>query len=487
MKLDHESCYSALSARDARFDGSFFVGVSSTGIYCRPVCPARTPLSGNCRFFGCAAAAEAAGYRPCLRCRPELAPGNSPLEAGTRLATLAARRIDIDGLEESNLAKLAQSLDISERQLRRSFIASFGVRPVEYLTTRRLLAAKALLTDTRLSITEIALASGFGSLRRFNTVFKAKYGLAPRHFRKEHDELARGAENIQLLLGYRPPFDWQSLLEFLEQRAIPGVEFVQNGSYSRTVSISQNMVSYTGWLTVNQKPERNALQVILSDSLAAVLPAVLTRLRALFDLDADPQAILQGIAALELPAVSAQVQAGLRLPGCFDSFEMSVRAILGQQISVRAARTLAGRLAAAFGAPHPTALQELTLTFPTAADIAAIAEPVADSLGPLGITGSRSRSIAGLAKALQTGSFRLDRGTNPERLRPKLLALPGIGPWTADYIIMRALSWPDIFLHTDLGIRKALEQMGSITIPKLAEEARPWGSYLTMALWRSLK
>lgn len=482
MNMSPEACYEAMRSHDARFDGRFFTAVSSTGIYCRPVCRVKAPKRENCTFYATAAQAEAAGYRPCLRCRPELAPGLTPIEASSRLAGLAALRIEASGLEDESLEQLAESLDISSRHLRRIFQEAYGVSPVEYLMTHRLLTAKTLLADTRLSVTEVAMVSGFGSLRRFNALFKEKYGLTPTALRKNTSPNTLQETPITLELGYRPPYDWEGLLGFLRLRAIPGVEWVTEDTYHRTVCIQHRGSTNTGWITVRNSPERRALILSASPSLAAVLPQVITNLRYLFDLNCIPEHVTSALKKSE-DILPHSFREGIRLPGCFDAFEMSVRAILGQQITVKGARTLAKRFAQAFGTPVETPYEALTTAFPAPEAIAALAGPMEEHLGPLGITGARSRSIGELAGALAAGTLDLSRLANPHATAAKLVQFPGIGPWTAEYITMRALSWPDAFPSTDLGVRKALGSRTTAEILAVAERFRPWRSYLTIMLW----
>lgn len=487
--LDHAACYAAIKSHDTRFDGRFFVGVSSTGIYCRPICRVKTPKAENCTFYPSAAAAEAAGFRPCLKCRPELAPGNSAMDASSRLARSAALAMEEEYFAEdglAGLAGLAERLNVSDRHLRRVFSAEYGVSPIQYAQTRKLLLAKHLLTDTPLSITETALSSGFGSIRRFNDVFKKHYRLSPRDLRKTDGKVQEKDDSgITLLLGYRPPYDWKGILAFLEGRAVPGVECAENGGYLRTVAMESGEDTLRGWICVSDVPTKNALSVTVSPSLLPVLPKLLAKIRALFDTDCNPAEIADGLATLGDHA-ARPYNSGTRLPGCIDPFEMTVRAVLGQQITVKAARTLAMRFAAAFGENITTPFPQLTRTFPTHTAIARLEPPVEDKLGPLGITGARSRSIFALAKALTDGTLSLARHADPEEEMRKLLALPGFGPWTVEYVAMRALAWPDAFPHTDYGVKKALEHLAPKELLQTAEKWRPWRSYATIALWNSL-
>lgn len=486
MILDTDACYAALKAHDRRFDGRIFVGVSSTGIYCRPVCRVRMPKPENCTFHASPAAAEAAGFRPCLKCRPELAPSSSPVDASSMLAKKAAAAMDEEDFPGSGLDGLAARLGVTDRHLRRVFAAEYGVAPVQYLQTRRLLLAKHLLTDTRLSITEVAMAAGFGSIRRFNFTIKKHYRLSPRDLRKQDLKVpVKEGEGITLRLGYRPPYAWDEMLTFLSGRAIPGIEGVGDGGYCRTVTVKRGQEVLRGWFRVRNEPEKSCLAVTLDTNLLPALSKLLARIRVLFDVNCEPYEIYKRISALNDRLPEAVVP-GLRLPGCFDPFEMSVRAVLGQQITVKAARTLAMRFVAACGQAVETPFKELTHTFPTYQEIVNIPRPIEDRLGPLGISGARARSILVLAEALADGSITLAQHADPEEEMKKLRALPGFGSWTAHYIAMRAMSWPDAFPDTDYGVKKVLAGLSGKEIGALAESFRPWRSYATIALWNSL-
>lgn len=482
MLLDAETCYTALLARDSRFDGRFFVGVASTGIYCRPVCRARTPKAQNCSFHASAAAAEARGFRPCLRCRPELAPGLAPVDAEARLARLAALRMEADGLCDQTLAELADSLGVSDRHLRRVFAREYGVSPIVWLQTQRLLTAQQLLKDTSLPVTHVAMDAGFGSLRRLNALFRRRYDRTPAQFRKaaaaEHDPTG----TITLVLAYRPPFAWETLLNFLGERAIPGIEDVKDGRYRRTVSITRKEHVHRGWIAVSNCPERNALAVTISATLFPVINQVVARVRFLFDLNCTPDEIGDVLSTVRIGAARIFTP-GLRVPGSFDAFETSVRAILGQQVTVRAARTLAMRLAVTLGEPLHTPFTELSVTFPTVEQICALQQPLEEFAGPLGIIATRARSIQALAQALKRGTIRLGPGADPEREMVNLAALPGFGPWTVQYLAMRVLGWPDAFPHTDYGVKKALGNLPPKDILALGREWSPWRSYATICLW----
>lgn len=483
---DAGACYAAFKAHDTRFDGRIFMGVSSTGIYCRPICRVKMPREENCSFHTSAAAAEAAGFRPCLKCRPELAPGNSPMDSIARLARQTTLAIEEEGVSESSLSELSKRLNVSGRHLRRAFAAEYGVSPVKYQQIRKLLLAKHLLTDTALSVTDAAFAAGFGSIRRFNDLFKKQYRLSPRDFRQESKAgQAKETDGVTLLLGYRPPYAWNELLSFLGSRAIPGVESVLDNSYRRTVTVLDGEAVLRGWICVRNLSGKNALALTLAPALLPALSKLLAKVRLLFDVNCDPIEVSERLVSLN-ERLGGALTPGLRLPGCFDSFEMAVRAVLGQQITVKAARTLAMRFAAEFGKTVTTPFAELTRVFPTYAEVTELEPPIEALFGPLGIIGARARSICVLAQALASGEIILTQRANPEKEMQKLLRLPGFGPWTVQYIAMRALAWPDAFPYTDYGVKKALEGLSPKEIIQMAENWRPWRSYATIALWNSL-
>ncbi len=478
--------YAAFKAKDSRFDGRFFVGVSSTGIYCRPVCPAKLPKEENCVFYETAAAAEKAGYRPCLVCRPELAPGAAPIDAASALAGKAARLLEENCASGQSVEDYVHRLGCSDRHFRRVFTAAFKVSPVRYLQTCRLLLAKNLLTDTDLPVLDIAMASGFGSLRRFNELFRKQYRLSPTGLRKQGSKAKESGESFTLTLGYRPPYQWRQMIGFLAGRAIPGVEAVNDDGYARTVHYADGERAHVcGWLRVEHRPQKNALAVTVNSALLPALPRVLARVRNLFDLHCCPDAIYETLSGMNA-VKSGLCVPGTRLPGCFEPFEMAVRAVLGQQITVKGASTLAGRLAEAFGRPVETGLDGLTRSFPTAQDIAALDGDIADHLGPLGITRTRANTILALARKMMSGEIDFTSCAKPEAEIEKLTLIPGVGDWTAQYIAMRAMGWPDAFPHTDYGVKKALAPRSGDEILKMAEAWRPWRGYATINLWNSL-
>lgn len=472
MKLSDDGCYRAVLSRDARFDGVFYIAVASTKIYCRTICRVKTPLRKNCTFFATAAAAEEAGYRPCMRCRPELAPGNSQMDAVSRLARLAFQRIDEGALTRASVADLADEFGVSDRHLRRVLESELGVSPIELAQTQRLHLTKRLLTDTDLPVTDIAYASGFQSLRRFNTLFKERYRLQPKKFRATLRAKHEG-DFIFCELGFRPPLAWHALLEFLRLRAVHGVEHVDASSYQRTVAWEKAR----GTVIVSHSAEKNALVAKLSGSLLPVLVPVLARLKKLFDLSADPNEIARRLGAL------AKKNPGLRVPGAFDSFEVAVRAILGQQITVKAATTLARRFSERFGENFITDTDLLTRLTPTAERVG---EAKIADIAKLGIISKRAESIIALARGLAEKKISLEPQVDVAAQIAALTELPGIGEWTAHYIAMRCLSWPDAFPHTDLVLMKAMREKNPRKVLEKAEVWRPWRSYAVMHLWATL-
>jgi AraC family transcriptional regulator of adaptative response / DNA-3-methyladenine glycosylase II len=474
MTLDPHTCYRALRARDARFDGRFFVAVSSTRIYCRPICTVKPPRRENCRFYPSAAAAETGGYRPCLRCRPELAPGNASVDASSRMAQAAAGLIEDRSLEGEGLDAVAARLGITDRHLRRAFGAEFGVSPVEFAQTQRLLLAKRLLTDTALPVTEVAFASGFGSLRRFNALFKERYRLQPIQLRRRMKEAAGPADALHFELSYRPPYDWDAVSGFLAARAIAGVESVEAGRYRRAVRLESDGKEHRGWIEIEPSRKKAALRVAVSASLAKAVPPVLSRVKALMDLSCNPVEVARALGKL------AERQPGLRVPGAFDGFEVAVRAIVGQQVSVAAARTVAGRLAAAFGDPVETPFASVNRSFPAAERIARLSY---GQIARLGMPGARAKTIIGMARAIADGKLELMPNADVDATLAKLRALPGVGEWTAQYLAMRALAWPDAFPHTDLGVMRALGEKNPRRVLELGEAWRPWRAYAVIHLW----
>ena len=475
---DPQICETARLSRDARFDGLFFTAVSSTGIYCRSVCPAPAPKRENVSYFANAAAAEAAGYRPCLRCRPELAPGNTGWQRGDHVVARALKLIETGALEDQSLEDLAARLAIGTRQLRRLFVERVGAPPISVHTTRRLLFAKQLLTETAMPVTEVALASGFNSLRRFNAAFLQANRIAPRELRR-HPRAVTGAA-LELRLGYRPPYDFDALLAFLRGRALPGVELVDEHSYSRVFGPSDA----PGWLRLSAWPDgEHALRLQLHCPQPSQLLGVVTKLRRMFDLDANPQAIADTFQHDAVLGPLIARRPGLRLPGGWDGFEIAVRAILGQQISVAAARTLATRIVQRYGEALPlAAVPGLERLFPTPAALAHA------DLREIGLTTARTATVQGVAQALLDGRVDFRAEQSLDTFVTRWVALPGIGEWTAHYIAMRALGEPDAFPAADLILRReATTSAVPLTTKALTQRAetwRPWRAYAVMHLWR---
>ena len=465
--LTDDARYAALTARDSRFDGVFFVGVQTTGIYCRPICPARTPRRSRCEFFASPTLAERAGFRACFRCRPELAPGNAPVDSVDALVAAATQRIAEGALNEVSIDELATQLGVSGRHLRRAIEAKLGVSPVELAQSRRLALAKQLLQDTGLPVTDIAFAAGFGSVRRFNALFAARMGGAPSQLRRRHE----APSGLALRLDYRPPYDWDHVLAFLRARAIPGVEHVDT-TYRRIVHFG----GHTGEIAVAH--ERGRLALAVAPALLPVLMPLVARVRRMFDLDARPDLIAAVLRRDRTLAPLVRARPGLRVPGAIDPFEASVRALLGQQVSVAAATTLAGRFAAQLGTPFRDRFR-----FPTADEVVA-AGPA--RIGKLGLPRARATAIHTFAREVASGALKLDAPCELESFVAQLVELPGIGPWTAQYLAMRALHVPDAFPAADLGVQKALRRVGARGAEARAEAWRPYRAYAVMHLWSSL-
>jgi AraC family transcriptional regulator of adaptative response / DNA-3-methyladenine glycosylase II len=480
MEEPSDRLYEALKSRDGRFDGRFFVGVTSTGVYCRPVCPARTPRRENVRFYACAAAAEAAGFRPCRRCRPETAPG-TPAWAGTSATVARAMRLIAEGaLDSGDVEILADRLGVGARHLRRLFDRHVGASPLAVARTRRIHFARTLLDDTKLSMADVAFAAGFSSVRRFNTVMRETFGRSPTELRRAVRGSERATEEgrLDLKLPFKEPYDWDGLLSYLEARATPGVEQVADGEYRRSFAYDD----CRGVLRVRRCPDRPCVILSVPASARRRLMDIAERVRRLFDLGADPLPIAARLGSDPELAPAVQRRPGLRVPGAWDPFELCVRAILGQQVSVRGATTLAGRLAERFGEPIagvPADGPDLLFPDPTAlaeADVAAI-----------GMPGKRAAGLRELARRVRDGELVLSWGECHDRTHAALLAVPGIGEWTAKYVAMRALGQPDVFLAGDLGVRRA---MANGSGPPTAAEAlarsekwRPWRAYAVLHLW----
>lgn len=482
--LSDSDCYRALAARDPRFDGQFFVAVKTTGIYCRSICSARTPKATSCLFVETAAAAENAGFRPCLRCRPELAP-SSPAESleDALYSAIRSRALEGDSVDE-----LAQRAGFSARQLRRLMVQSFGVTPVQIVQTERLLFAKKLLQETNLPTAQVALSAGFGSIRRFNALFLSRYELSPSALRRQGGTTPSGgpADSLTLRLGYRPPLAWREMLEYLSRRAVPGVEHVDlaQNFFARTVAIEDKI----GWLRVEASKTDAAFDVTLPTTLAQASWPILLRLRGLFDLDANPANIDAHLAKDPLLSPSISHHPGLRVPGTWATFDLAVRAVLGQQISVAGASTLAARLAAKFGESVTTPFEYLHRLAPTSRTLA---QTTPEEIATIGLPRSRAATLRDLAIAAENGDMDFGPSATVEEVIATMSRIRGIGEWTAQYVAMRALRFPDAFPAADLGVRKALVPTGA-TLPNekqviaRAAEWRPWRAYATLHLWQTL-
>ncbi|MCV2354819.1 helix-turn-helix domain-containing protein [Paucibacter sp. B2R-40] len=492
MNLDHDYCYRALASRDARFDGRFFIAVKTTGIYCRPICPARTPKSENVVFMPTAAAAQECGFRPCLRCRPEAAPDSGAWRGVSNsgvshTVTRALALIEAGELDHADLGSLCDRLGVGERQLRRLFTEHVGAAPNVVAQTRRVLLAKQLIHETRLPLTEIAFAAGFSSIRRFNEVFQTMFARPPSALRhgSAPDCSAGPQGEVSLLLRYRAPYDWPAMLGFLAARAIPGMETVHDDSYSRSICLG----GVQGTVSVAHASEQQALRVLLRFPNLAALPAIIARLRRMFDLAADPAVIqAQLSAACPLMAALTAARPGLRVPGNWDGFELAMRAVLGQQITVAAAIKLAGKLVQQYGEPitdltaHQLGLRSI---FPSPERLAGA------DLATLGMPRTRAATLSGVAGALLANRQLLDAASSLDEGLAKLLALPGIGDWTAQYIAIRQMREPDAFPAGDVGLMQALERLegsrpNAKQLTQRAQAWQPWRAYAAQHLWQSL-
>ena len=473
MDLDPHICSQARLSRDARFDGRFFIGVRSTRIYCRPICPVRTAKEENVRYFPTAAAAAEAGYRPCLRCRPESSPGTPAWLGTSTTVSRALRLISESAMENEGVEEFAARLGIGSRQLRRLFLRHLGASPIAVAKTRRLHFAKKLIDETCLPMGQIALASGFGSVRRFNAAFRKTYNRTPTQIRRlAHFASIQSEDEYLFRLRFRPPFQWDALLAFLARRAIPGVEAIELGRYCRTISLN----GHTGSLAVSLDKTGTALEVRISFPEPRWLFLIIERLRRMFDLGADPREIAACLAADPLLARRIEAMPGLRVPGAWDSFELAVRAVLGQQVSVAGASTLAGRLVQAFGTPMIA--NPLTHLFP-GAEVLAEAD-----VARIGLPKKRAETIRALARAVSEGRIVFSSVTDFEDFQSRLRELPGIGNWTAQYIAMRALGDPDALPAGDLGLLRGASLHDERELVRRAEAWRPWRAYAAMYLWQ---
>ncbi len=483
MDLDQDACYRAVATRDARFDGRFFGAVKTTGIYCRPVCPASTPKRENMDFYPTAAAAEEAGFRPCLRCRPETAPDVGAWKGSSNTVNRALALIEHGALDDGrDVAALADRLGVGERQLRRLFRQHLGASPISVAQTRRVHLAKQLLHETRLPMAEVALASGFGSIRRFNETFQDLFSRPPSALRRDAaEEVSAGPEGeVSLRLRYRPPYDWPAMLAFLAARAVPGMELVEHGVYARVIDLD----GVIGSVRVSPAEGEDALIAAVRFPKLSSLPTIIARLRRVFDLAADPQAINAHLARDPALAPLVAARPGLRAPGGWDGFELAMRAILGQQVTVGAAIALAGKLVAAHGEPAPvstTGDARLTHAFPRPERIARA------ELTP-GMPGARAKALSALAAAVVDDPQLLGLNRSLDEAVARLKALPGVGEWTAQYIALRGMREPDAFPAADVGLMRALADGDGVRpnaaqLLDRAEAWRPWRAYAAQHLW----
>ena len=481
----HEIYERARLSRDARFDGQFFVGVRTTGIYCRPICPANAPKSENVSFYPSAAAACEAGYRPCLRCRPECAPG-TPAWSGTSTTVRRGLRLIAEGaLDDGSVEQLADRLGVTSRHLRRLFTQHIGASPLAVAHTQRLHFAKRLIDQTDLPMSQISTAAGYGSIRRFNDAFQNTYGRAPRDLRRRRVDEVEMAGVLTVRLPWRSPYDWSGIADFLSGRATPGVELVADDRYLRTVSVGDEAGVIECWAD----REGGCVQLSVHGIATQSLFQLVQRVREIFDLDAPVADITDVISADNDMQKLLRARPGIRVPGAWDGFELTVRAILGQQVSVKAATTLAGRIAKRYGQVVATPASitasnlELDRLFPTAQKLARA------RFNDIGLVRSRAETIRRVAQAVCNGSLVFDNAQDPEEFRRSLTSIRGIGDWTAEYVAMRALKNPDAFPASDLGLLKAIGVSGNSGVKELSRRAevwRPWRSYAAMLLWSSL-
>ena len=475
---DEERCYRAVQSKDSRFDGWFYTAVRTTGIYCRPSCPAVTPRRQNVTFYPTAAAAQLAGYRACKRCRPDATPGSPAWNMRADVVGRAMRLIADGVIDRNGVSGLAARLNYSERQLNRLLTADVGAGPLALARAQRAQSARVLIETTTMPFTDVAFAAGFASVRQFNDTIRDVFASTPTDLRTRKRPSASGAGVVCLRLAFRPPIDAANLFGFLGMRAVPGVEHWDGVTYRRVLTLPHGL----GTVSLTPSPEHVECRLHLAD--LRDLTTAVARCRRLLDLDADPQSIADQLMTDELLAPLVIKAPGLRSPGHVDGNELAVRAVLGQQVSVRGARTLAGRLVATYGEALEVPEGALTHAFPTAAALAE-ADPA-----HLGMPVSRKNALFGLCRALSSGAIELDPGADRAQVEAQLVALAGIGPWTAAYISMRALGDPDVFLPTDLGVKHALERLGADGSPQAASaramQWRPWRSYALHLLWGSL-
>ena len=473
MELDRKVCDRARRSRDARFDGKFFIAVTTTRIYCRPICPARSPKDENVRYYATAAAAQAAGFRPCLRCRPEASPATPAWSGTASVVSRGLRLIGEGALDREGVEELADRLGVTARHLRRLFVQHLGAAPIAVALTRRVHFAKKLIDETPLPIAQVAFASGFGSVRRLNSEIRKTFSRTPTELRKLSRRHSHGSNGYRFRLCYRPPYDWPQVIGFLAARATPGVEAVEGGRYQRTIAIGKT----TGTIAIAPAAEGSALMLDVRVGDPRALLAIVERVRLMFDLGADPSLIAQQLSGDDLLRRAAAAHAGIRTPGAWDAFEITVRAILGQQISVKAATTIAGRIAERWGSAIESGECGVNRLFPTPEQLAEA------PLEEAGITSSRARTLRSLAREVRDGRIVFNGASTVDSLR----AIPGIGEWTAQYVAMRALNEPDAFPSGDLVLRRMAGDCSARELERRSEAWRPWRAYAVMLLWQAAR
>lgn len=473
MELDLQICSRARISRDPRFDGKFFIGVIGSGVYCRPICPAPHAKEKNCRYFATAAAAAEAGFRPCLRCRPECSPGTPAWMGTSNTVSRALRLIEESGIEDGGVERLAERLGVGSRHLRRLFLKHLGATPSAVARTRRLHFVKKLIDETRLPMNHIAMAGGFGCVRRFNHAIRNTYHRTPTQIRRLARQTRKLPENQYVFnLRFRPPYDWNGMLAYLAARATPGVEVVEGGSYGRSISLN----GIDGFFRVSLDEPHFALSVQIQFGQSRMLFAIIERIRRMFDLDADWEKIASRLK--RDPALAARLQArpGLRVAGCWDGFELAVRAILGQQVTVKGATTLAGRLVTAFGRRF-NGSSGVTHIFPTPEVLSRA------HVASIGLPEPRAKAIRELGRAVSDGRISFEGAVDPNVLAQGLLELPGVGNWTTRYVAMRALGEPDAFPAGDIALARALHTANCEELEQRSQDWRPWRAYAAMYLW----
>ena len=476
--------YNAFVSKDERFDGKFFAGITTTGIYCRPICKARLPKKENCVFFKTKAEAEKAGFRPCLICRPELAPEYSIVNAKKTIAEQTLSMLNQNACDENVLENISKKLGYSDRHIRRVFQEEFNVSPIEYLQTNRLLLAKKLLTDTKLSIQDVAIGSSFKSLRNFNNSFKKHYKIAPSYFRKREKQKDTTNDEIIVYLSYKPPYDWDSLLYFLKMREVKDMEIITDKTYTRAISIQGKNETFEGYIKVENKEDKNALKVGVSYGLIKILSVVLNKVKNLFDLTSNPEIIYDNIKSLnEIKPNLCKI--GTRVPGAINVFEIAVRAVLGQLVSIKTACTLVKRFVEKFGKKINTGIDGISIAFPEPKAILDT-ENAVEEMKSTGIHYAKGNAILELAKYYNKIGNDYSQLADIQEEIVKLKAIKGIGNWTANYIAMRAMNYTDSFLATDYGVVKALEPIKPKEIEKISAKWSPWRSYITVNIWNSL-